>query len=164
MYWLIGIMTLGIAGLVVTGVYLELHPAHQNTAHRWSHAAIGTNLVLFVAASDDLDWARQQFVNKLGIDPFPGTINLIIDDSESRKVWNRLKATPGVRIDNPNDGPHDCDARCYPVSIEGQFTGAIVLPEVEGYPPAQIEIIAAIQVRESLDIEDGDLLTLQIIQ
>jgi V/A-type H+-transporting ATPase subunit K len=50
MYWLIGIMTLGIAGLVVTGVYLELHPAHQNTAHRWSHAAIGTNLVLFVAA------------------------------------------------------------------------------------------------------------------
>jgi CTP-dependent riboflavin kinase len=111
-----------------------------------------------------LDWARQQFVNKLGIDPFPGTINLIIDDSESRKVWNRLKATPGVRIDNPNDGPHDCDARCYPVSIEGQFTGAIVLPEVEGYPPAQIEIIAAIQVRESLDIEDGDLLTLQIFQ
>ena len=109
-----------------------------------------------------LDWAREQFMNKLGIDPFLGTINLIVDDSESKKVWSRLKSTPGVRIDNPNDGPHDCDARCYPVSIEGQVDGAIVLPEVEGYSPLQIEVIAAKGVREVLRIEDGDSLRLQI--
>ena len=109
-----------------------------------------------------LDWARQQFMSKLGIDPFPGTINLIIDDSESMKVWNRLKGTTGVRIDNPNDGPHDCDARCYPVSIEGQIDGAIVLPEVAGYSPLQIEVIAAKRVRDVLGIEDGDSLKLEI--
>ena len=109
-----------------------------------------------------LDWARQQFLDKLGIDPFPGTINLIVEDSESMKVWNRLKGTPGVRIDNPNDGPHDCDARCYPVSIEGQIDGAIVLPEVVGYSPVQIEVIAANEVRELLRIEDGDSLRFEI--
>jgi CTP-dependent riboflavin kinase len=109
-----------------------------------------------------LDWARQQFMDKLGIDPFPGTINLIIGDSESMRVWNRLKDTPGVRIDNPNDGPHDCHARCYPVSIEGQIVGAIVLPEVEGYSPVQIEVIAAKRVRDLLRIEDGDSLRLEI--
>ena len=109
-----------------------------------------------------LDWARQQFMSKLGIDPFPGTINLIIDDSESMKVWNRLKGTNGVRIDNPNDGPHDCDARCYPVSIEGQIDGAIILPEVAGYPPIQIEIIAAMGVRDALDIDDGDSVSLEV--
>jgi CTP-dependent riboflavin kinase len=109
-----------------------------------------------------LDWARQQFSEKLGIDPFPGTINLIVDDSESMKVWNRLKTRPGVRIDNPNDGPHDCDARCYPVSIDGQIDAAIVLPEVPGYSPAQIEIIAAMGVRDALDIDDGDSLRLEI--
>jgi CTP-dependent riboflavin kinase len=109
-----------------------------------------------------LDWAREQFLDKLGIEPFPGTINLIVDDSESMKVWNRLKGTPGVRIDNPNDGPHDCDARCYPVSIEGQIDGAIVLPEVAGYSPLQIEVIAAERVRDVLGIEDGDSLRLEI--
>jgi CTP-dependent riboflavin kinase len=109
-----------------------------------------------------LDWARQQFMNKLGIDPFPGTINLVIDDPESMKVWKRLKGTPGVRINNPNDGPHDCDARCYPVSIEGQMDGAIVLPEVAGYSPLQIEVIAAKRVRDVLGIEDGDPLRLEI--
>ncbi len=50
MYWLIGMMTLGIAGLVVTGVYLELCPADRHTVRRWSRPAISTNLVLFVAA------------------------------------------------------------------------------------------------------------------
>ena len=50
MYWLIGMMTLGIVGLVITGIYLELRPAHQHTVRRWSRPAIGTNLALFVAA------------------------------------------------------------------------------------------------------------------
>jgi CTP-dependent riboflavin kinase len=109
-----------------------------------------------------LIWVRQQFMDKLGFDPFPGTINLIVGDSESMEVWNRLKATPGVRINNPSDGPHDCDARCYPVSIEGQIDGAIVLPEVEGYSPAQVEVIAKNGVREVLRVEDGDSLRLQI--
>jgi CTP-dependent riboflavin kinase len=109
-----------------------------------------------------LDWARQQFLDKLGIDPFPGTVNLILDDSESMEVWNRLKDTPGIRIDNPNHGPRDCHARCYPVSIDGQIEAAIVLPEVAGYSPVQIEIIAAVGVRDAFDIDDGDSLRLEI--
>jgi CTP-dependent riboflavin kinase len=110
----------------------------------------------------ELDWARQQFRDKLGIDPFPGTANLIVDDSESMEVWDRLKATPGVRIDNPNDGPHDCDARCYPVGIDGRIDAAIVIPEVPGYSPVQVEVIAAVGLRDALEIEDGDSLTLEI--
>jgi CTP-dependent riboflavin kinase len=109
-----------------------------------------------------LDWARQQFLDKLGIDPFPGTVNLILDDSESMEVWNRLKDTPGIRVDNPNHGPRDCHARCYPVSIDGRIDAAIVLPEVAGYSPVQIEIIAAVGVRDAFDIDDGDSLRLEI--
>ena len=54
-----------------------------------------------------IGWARQQFLDKLGIDPFPGTINLIVEDSESSEVWNRLKGTPGVRTRRQDRGaPH----------------------------------------------------------
>ena len=109
-----------------------------------------------------LEWACRQFLDKLDINPFPGTLNLIVDDAESMNVWNRLKCTPGIRIDNPNDGPHDCDARCYLVSIDEQIDAAIVLPEVGGYSPVQIEIIAATRVRTALDIDDGDSLRLEI--
>jgi CTP-dependent riboflavin kinase len=109
-----------------------------------------------------LPWAREQFLDRLGIDPFPGTLNLIVDGAESIGLWDRLKATPGVRIDNPNDGPHDCDARCYPVSVDGRIEAAIVLPEVAGYSPVKIEIIARMRVRDALGIDDGDAVRLEI--
>lgn len=110
-----------------------------------------------------LEWARAQFTAKLGIDPYPGTINVIVGEPEQLAVWTQLKDLPGVRIDNPGDGPFDCDARCYPVSIEGRIAGAIVLPEVGGYPPGQIEIIATVGVRDALGIADGDIVRLVII-
>ena len=109
-----------------------------------------------------LEWAREQFTEKLGIDPSPGTLNLIVDEPEFAEIWNRLKSTPGVRIDNPNDGPHDCDARFYPVSVDGQIDAAIVLPEVPGYSAVKVEVIAAVGLRSTLGVEDGDRLSLEI--
>ena len=109
-----------------------------------------------------LGWARRQFIARLGIDPFPGTVNLVIDEPESQELWQRLRDTPGVRIDNPNSGPRDCDARCYPVVISGGIEAAIVLPEVPGYSPVQVEVIAAVGVREALSVEDGDVIELEI--
>lgn len=109
-----------------------------------------------------LEWARRQFVQKLGIDPFPGTLNLMLEDPQSIDVWHRLRKTPGVRIENSNDGPNDCDGRCYSVTIEGRIAAAIVLPEVAGYSPAQIELIAPVGLREALGVEDGDSLRWEI--
>jgi CTP-dependent riboflavin kinase len=109
-----------------------------------------------------LHWARRQFVERLGIDPFPGTLNLVLEDVESIDVWHRVQKTPGVRIENPNDGPNDCDGRCYPVTIEGRIDAAIVLPEVPGYSPVQIELIAAVCLRDALQVDDGDALRLEI--
>ena len=111
-----------------------------------------------------LDWAKRQFIDRVGIDPFPGTINVIVDDPESMPVWVRLKQTGGIHMNNPNDGPHDCDARCWLVTIDidgaAPIDGAIVFPLVEGYPPAQVEVIAPVGVREATGIEDGDSVTL----
>ena len=77
-------------------------------------------------------------------------------------VWVRLKQTAGLRLENPNDGPHDCDAKCWRVSIDGKIDGAIVFPLVPDYPIAQVEVIAPVGVRDTLGIEDGDDVTLTI--
>ncbi|MES9898439.1 MAG: ATP synthase subunit C [Sedimenticola sp.] len=50
MYWLITLMTLGIAGLIATGIYIELRPEKSPAADRRQKQAIGINLLLFVGA------------------------------------------------------------------------------------------------------------------
>jgi V/A-type H+-transporting ATPase subunit K len=48
MYWLIGVMTLLIIGIIVTGLIMELHPAQD--LRRWFKPTLGAQLMLFVAA------------------------------------------------------------------------------------------------------------------
>lgn len=50
MYWLIGVMTLGIIGIIVTGFYYQAHPNRALSGRRWFKPAVRTNLALFVAA------------------------------------------------------------------------------------------------------------------
>ena len=109
-----------------------------------------------------LDWARVQFVDRLGIDPYPGTLNVILEDPADVAAWIGLRGTSGIRIDNPGNRPHDCDARCYAITIDGVVDAAIVLPEVEDYPEAQIELIAPVCLREALGKSDGDQIVIGI--
>ena len=48
MYWLIAAMTLGIVGLIATGIVMEMQPA--KVARPWFRPTIATNLVVFVIA------------------------------------------------------------------------------------------------------------------
>ncbi len=89
----------------------------------------------------------------VGIAPFPGTLNLTVDDPASRATWDTIRKRPGIRMAAPD--PAWCDGRLYPVAI-GHIAGAIVLPEVAGYAPDQVEIIAAVGLRAALGLADGD--------
>lgn len=106
-----------------------------------------------------LDWARKQFVEKLGIDPFPGTLNLIVDASDA-DAWQEWKTAASVEIVPPN--ADWCSARAYPIHVAGRVDGAIIFPEVNGYAPTQIEIIANVSLRETLRLNDGDALALEL--
>jgi CTP-dependent riboflavin kinase len=108
-----------------------------------------------------LDWARAAFIGQLGIDPYPGTINLLVGDDENRAVWAGVRAGDAIVIHPPRTDW--CDAHCYKAIIAGQIEAAIVLPLLEGYPVDQIELIAAVNVRDALGVEDGDRVTIEIL-
>ncbi len=48
MYWLIAVMTLGIMGIIATGIVMEMQPA--KVAKPWFKPTIATNLAIFVVA------------------------------------------------------------------------------------------------------------------
>ena len=100
-----------------------------------------------------LPWARAQFVAKLGIDPYPGTINLTLDDG-ARAAWAMRRRELAVVIAAPDAA--FCDARAARVRIAGAIDGAVVVPLVAGYPDDKVEVIAAVGVRAALGLADGD--------
>jgi CTP-dependent riboflavin kinase len=108
-----------------------------------------------------IPWVRKQFISKLSIAPYPGTLNLEIVDPESLQSFNALKTKKGIEI-TPED-PSFCSAQCYPVLINGQIKGAVVLPMVEGYPENKMELIAPQNIKEALSMKAGDYLEVEIL-
>ena len=102
----------------------------------------------------ELGWAKKQFIDKLGIDPYPGTLNIHLTEDETKAKWKTLQDTASYTIHAGDK--EDCDARCYPVYIANQYTGAIVVPLIAYYPDDQIEIISPVPLRQSLSLHDGD--------
>ena len=110
-----------------------------------------------------LPWARKAFLTLLGFDPFPGTLNLKIDDADSLLQWQGLRARTGTVVLPPPDSEF-CRARCYPARLEGRLPAAIVCPEVPDYPQDQVELIAAVSIRVTLSLQEGDRLELEVIE
>jgi V/A-type H+-transporting ATPase subunit K len=52
MYWLVGLMTLSLLGLIAAGIYFEMRPElpRAGKATRWLKGTVGVNLLAFVAA------------------------------------------------------------------------------------------------------------------
>ena len=104
---------------------------------------------------------KKQFIEKLSIDPYPGTLNLEIIDPESLQTFNKLKTKKGIEI--PPEDPSFCIAQCYPVLINGQIRGVIVFPLVEGYPENKMELIASQNIKKALSLEAGEDLEVEIL-
>jgi len=106
-----------------------------------------------------LPWLLEQVAEKLGFLPYPGTLNLRIERREALTALARLRERAAIAIE-PAAG--FCAARSYPVSVEGRVPGAILLPDVPGYPDAVVEVIAPVALRGALCLRDGAEVTLAL--
>ncbi len=106
-----------------------------------------------------LDWVRRQFLDKLGFDPYPGTLNLQVDNFADLAEY---KKRSGVEIVPGESG--FCEAICFRVRVNGEFEAAWIIPQVPGYPTNQVELMAPVSVRETLGLENGDVIWLDIVE
>lgn len=107
-----------------------------------------------------LDWVQEVLLEKLGFSPYPGTLNLRLESESEMAAWRQVKGQmKGIDIAPPD--PSFCLARCFLVKIEGKYPGAVLRPEVDGYPQDKLEVIAPVRLKDQLRIEDGDRITLE---
>ncbi len=111
------------------------------------------------AGFTELPWVREQTQRRLGFVPYSGTLNVRISSPDALEAWERLKKQPGIPLEPE---PDFCAARCYSVLVEGRIGAAIVVPLVPGYPPDVMELLAPVQLRDALDLQDGAALTVVV--
>ncbi|GAB4350505.1 MAG: hypothetical protein Kow006_13360 [Gammaproteobacteria bacterium] len=106
-----------------------------------------------------LPWAQREFETSLGFQPVPGTFNLSMTGSAWQACRERLRSAPGVAIEPPQGY---CRAKCFAVLLCNRVTGALVRPEVPGYPEDKFEVLCPIAVRETLGLSDGERISVKL--
>jgi len=97
-----------------------------------------------------LDGYREQFLRKLGFEPYPGTLNLQLKEPFAQND------AAAVNIVGFKDAARTFGGgRCYPVTIGG-VKAAIIRPDRSSYPLNLVEIIAPVNLRKTLGLKDGD--------
>ncbi|MFC2013433.1 DUF120 domain-containing protein [Chloroflexota bacterium] len=106
-----------------------------------------------------IPWVRKQFIEKLGIDPYPGTLNITMLDEDKGKL-NKVRQSKGIEI-TPED-VNLCTANSFSVMVNGKIKGAAIIPLVSNYPQAQLELISNENIKQSLSLKDGDLIEVEV--
>lgn len=97
---------------------------------------------------------RDQFREKLGFDPFPGTLNLSLEGKESAKL-EILRNGEGIPIEGFTQGDRTFGgALCFPAEV-GEVEGAAIIPYRSHYSDV-LELISPHQLREKLGLRDQD--------
>lgn len=98
----------------------------------------------------------QQFEERLGFHPYPGTLNILLERKHDIVVREMLDNCPYIKVDGFTDEERTFGAvKCYLISING-VKGAIISPLRTHHPKNIIEIISPVYLREKLNIKDGD--------
>ncbi len=106
-----------------------------------------------------LDGYRMQFMEKLGFEPFPGTLNIKLD---APSIEIRKGITPDINISGfTTQNRTFGSGSCFNVLIN-DIRGAVIVPERTHYPEDIIEIIAPVNLREHLMITDGSSVEVEV--
>ncbi len=107
---------------------------------------------------------RRQFVNLLGFDPYPGTLNLRLDSPQDRRLRRDLDKHSSINIEGFEDGHRTYGwAKCYPAEINDGLRGAVIILERTHYDDSVLELISPVNIREALHLKDGEVASVKIL-
>ena len=110
------------------------------------------------------DKYRKQFMEKLGFDPYPGTLNLKLTSEYDTKARSELETYPGIEIEGLKDESRTFgNVKCYPVVINNKMKGAVIFALRSHYNSSVLEIIAPTYLRSQLKLKDGHKVKVEVL-
>jgi CTP-dependent riboflavin kinase len=105
----------------------------------------------------ELPWVKQQLKEKLGFISYHGTLNIMLSE-ESAKRRKLLERATSMKV-CPAEGY--CSGKIFKAFV-GMLACAVIIPGVPGYPLNVLEIVAPANLREKLQLADGDEITVTV--
>ena len=106
----------------------------------------------------------KQFIEKLGFEPYPGTLNLKLTTDYDVKTRSELEAYPAIEIEGFRSEDRTFGSvKCYPVTIENRVKGALILALRSHYDTSVVEVIAPVFLRKHLNLKDGHKVKVEVL-
>lgn len=112
-----------------------------------------------------LEGYRKQFREKLGYEPYPGTLNVQLTDQIDMNGRLALGKHPSIFINGFSDGTRTYGwVKCYRATInDGAIDNAAVLVlERTHYDDSMLEVIAPISIKQAAGIKNGDTIKVHV--
>ena len=98
----------------------------------------------------------KQFIEKLGFKPWPGTLNLQLDEIDNLKNFVKLRAKTPIIIKGFKTKERIFgDVDCHHVKINEEVDGAVIIPTRTHHNSKIMEVVAPINLRKKFKLKDG---------
>ena len=108
---------------------------------------------------------KQQFKEKLGYEPYPGTLNIKLNSSLYVEAKKEMLKYPSINIEGFSDQSRTFGwVKCYPAYINDSdsINSSILILERTHYDDSIIEIIAPFSIKELFSLKNGDHIKLKV--
>ena len=112
-----------------------------------------------------LEGYRRQFKEKLGYEPYPGTLNIRLTDQIFMNSRRELGKHPSIFLDGFSDGTRTYGwVKCYRAAInDGAVDNAAVLVlERTHYDDSMLEVIAPMSIKQAAGIKNGQRVKVEV--
>ena len=105
----------------------------------------------------------KQFKLKLGYIPFPGTLNVRLDDEKYIQAIGNLSQHAGIKIDSFSDGKRTFGwVKCFSGRINNKIECELIILERTHHDKSIIEFISKNYIRKSLKVRDNSSINIKI--
>ena len=105
----------------------------------------------------------KQFKPKIGYIPFPGTLNVKLDQKIHQEAIKQFEILDSIKIKSFSDGKRTYGwVKCFPAKLNNSINCELIILERTHHDASIIELISKVCIRETGKLKDGSKVSIKI--